>query len=107
MYTPPAVCRRPRALLALCLLGLSPPMLALEPETEPGGSIPHARQRALLESYVECIRGGALETRGRTAATPASACASERSAYRATLPEERAVQILETIDGGPPASVRR
>lgn len=108
MYTLPVGSLRPGKLLALCLLGWSAPTLALESAAPQAGSpIPHDRERALLETYVECIRGSALETRGRAAAMPASACASERSAYRATLPDEQAAQILETIDAGPPDSARR
>jgi hypothetical protein len=92
----------PRTCLAGCLLAAAIPVLALEPlpATE-GDTSHHTRQRQLLEAYVDCIRGA---SRGPDFGPPraaASVCAAERAAYQATLPPERAAQILETIDAGP------
>jgi hypothetical protein len=93
---------KPRTCLAGCLLAAAIPVLAHEPRPSESGDANHyARQRQLLEAYVECIRGA---SRGPDFGPPraaASVCAAERAAYQATLPQERAAQILETIDAGP------
>jgi hypothetical protein len=95
----------PAALLASSLLALAFPAHALESVTTSDAEAhPRAEQRQLLEAYVECLEASAATGDAVVAAT-AAVCPRERGAYRATLPDERAEEILRALDVG--AGARR
>jgi len=86
---------------ASCVLALAFPVQALESvRAADVETHPHAEQRRLLEAYVACIEATGT-TADRVGATLAGACPRERAAYRATLPDERADEILRALDRGP------
>lgn len=92
----------PAAVLASSLLALALPAYALESvSTADGATPPQAEQRLLLEAYVACIETTAAASARADAAAAATACPGERAAYRATLPDERADEILRALDLGP------
>lgn len=83
------------ALLACSLSVSGSPVAALESRDDSAAvESYYAHQRDLLEAYVACIQ----DPRLRDLDTGATACASARSAYAATLPEDAAVQILRDVD---------
>jgi hypothetical protein len=73
---------------------------------EPRDPDRQARQRQILEAYVDCIRGASAGRAIGPARTSAEVCSTERAAYRATLPAERAAHILEQFDAGAADSSR-
>jgi len=90
----------PAAFLASCLLAGAFPTHALESaSTTEAAARPQPEQRQLLEAYVECIEPAGTSSH-RVGAALAAECLRERAAYRATLPDERAEEILRALDAG-------